>query len=164
MSEGDLLYLSALELRDLVARRDVTAKEIVRRCLVRIEQLTPKLGAVVALRADAAIDEARQMDAGEPDGALAGIPVLIKDFNETRDLPTTFGSHALADARLGTVIAREATAPADRIDPTPGSSFNAYRSPAAAAAALDVTSSLVKMRATVCATVRSLSCRRSEIE
>ncbi len=42
-------------------------------------------------------------------GPLHGIPVLIKDNIETRDMPTTAGAHALADlrtARDATVVAR----------------------------------------------------------
>lgn len=42
-------------------------------------------------------------------GPLHGIPVLIKDNIETRDMPTTAGAHALADLRThrdATVVAR----------------------------------------------------------
>ena len=65
-------------------------------CLARIGQMNPALNAFVALRADAALAEARQSAArfasGRPLGPLDGIPIAIKDNIPTADLPTTWGS------------------------------------------------------------------------
>ena len=70
--------------------------------LERIERLDPALGAVVALRADAALREASDLDAridaGYRPGPLAGVPVLIKDSEDVAGLRTTHGSLAFADA------------------------------------------------------------------
>lgn len=52
--------------------------------------------AVIALNEAQARDAARAVDTSTRSGALAGLPVLIKDNVETRELPTTAGSLALA--------------------------------------------------------------------
>ncbi len=67
----------------------------------RIERLDGALGAVVAVRAERAIEEARAADrAAEVDRRpLHGIPFSVKDVTETLDLPTTYGSVAFRDHR-----------------------------------------------------------------
>lgn len=72
--------------------------------LDRIERLNPALSAVLAINPEA-LEQARLLDeqsaAGQSRGALHGVPVLIKDNIETRELPTTAGSLALADNQTG---------------------------------------------------------------
>lgn len=64
------------------------------------------LNAVVALRAEEALAEARAVDdalaRGRMLGALAGLPLLVKDIEDAAGLPTTFGSLLHADARPAT--------------------------------------------------------------
>ena len=85
-----------------VAERRVSAVELVRRSLERIERLDRELGAVVALRAEPAVEEAAALDAlaaaGEPLGPLAGAPLLVKDLEDVAGMRTTFGSLLFADA------------------------------------------------------------------
>jgi Asp-tRNA(Asn)/Glu-tRNA(Gln) amidotransferase A subunit family amidase len=92
-------------LRELAARvgaRAVGAHELVAESLRRIEALDPDLGAVVALRAQEALDEARTLDdllaRGGDAGPLAGLPALIKDNTDVAGMRTTFGSLAFAQA------------------------------------------------------------------
>jgi Asp-tRNA(Asn)/Glu-tRNA(Gln) amidotransferase A subunit family amidase len=80
-----------------VRERRVPAEELVRRSLDRIERLDPALNAVVLVRQEA-VDEARALDAGEPSGPLAGLPLLVKDNEDCAGLPTTFASLLHADA------------------------------------------------------------------
>jgi Asp-tRNA(Asn)/Glu-tRNA(Gln) amidotransferase A subunit family amidase len=91
-------------LADRVAARDVAARDLVRTALERIETLDPALNAVVGLRADEALDEARALDErlsrGERAGPLAGLPVLVKDVTDVIGMRTTFGSLLFADAPL----------------------------------------------------------------
>jgi Asp-tRNA(Asn)/Glu-tRNA(Gln) amidotransferase A subunit family amidase len=85
-----------------VSERRVPATELVRRSLERIERLDGDLNAVVALRAEAALEEAAAMDRraadGGPLGLLAGAPLLVKDIEDVAGMPTTFGSLLFEDA------------------------------------------------------------------
>lgn len=96
-----------------VRERRVAAVELVEESLRRIAAAR-ELNAVVALRADEALAEARALDdAPRPDPAAApllGLPLLVKDIEDAAGLPTTFGSllHAAAAPakRDGVVSAR----------------------------------------------------------
>jgi len=87
---------------DAVRRREVSARELIRRSLDRIGAANAELNAVVALRADAALAEAEALDArvarGEDPGPLAGVPFLVKDVEDLAGLPTTHGSVLFRDA------------------------------------------------------------------
>lgn len=89
-------------IRDAVARRELSAVEVVDHALRRIEALDDGLNAVVALRGDAARGEARALDAavaaGSDPGPLAGVPVLVKDLEDVTGMVTTQGSVLLRDA------------------------------------------------------------------
>ena len=84
------------ELAAAVRERRISSEELVRTSLERIERLNPDLNAVIALRADEAVQEARAIDgrvaAGDEVGALAGIPLLVKDNEHVTGMRTTFGS------------------------------------------------------------------------
>jgi len=85
-----------------VRTRSVSSRQLVERSLERISRLDGPLNAVVALRADLALDEAQALDAriaaGDPCGPLAGVPVLVKDLEDVVGLRTTHGSALFADA------------------------------------------------------------------
>src|SRR6266568_953575 len=88
-------------LRQALSAGQLSAADIVRFYLDRIEHLNPALGAVISVCAGAA-DEARAIDQSRAEGAelgpLAGIPVLIKDNISVAGYPGTAGSPALARA------------------------------------------------------------------
>ena len=78
--------------RDAVVARRVSAEEVVRSALERIERLNPALNAVVALRAEEALAEARALDRREDRdqlGPLAGVPLLVKDLEDVAGMRTT---------------------------------------------------------------------------
>ena len=82
-----------------IASRRVSAEEVARHALDRIERLDGAINAVVALRADEGIADARALDqAGASGGALAGVPVLVKDLEDVAGMRTTQGSVLFADA------------------------------------------------------------------
>jgi amidase len=89
---------------DLTAGR-TTSVELVTVYEQRIARLNPQLHAVIAVNPDAlaaaaASDAARK--AGELQGPLAGLPILVKDNIETADpIATTAGSLALKDNITG---------------------------------------------------------------
>jgi len=78
----------------------LSPRQLVESALRRIEAANPSLNAVVALRAEEALAEA---DDHPRTGALAGLPLLVKDLARTVGMPTTFGSHLYADAAPDTV-------------------------------------------------------------
>ena len=70
-----------------------------RLAIERIERLDGAINAVVALRAEEALAEARALDrAGGAGGELAGVPVLVKDLEDVAGMRTTMGSFLFADA------------------------------------------------------------------
>ncbi len=86
------------QLQRLMDRDRLSAEQLVRFYLRRIEALNPKLHAVITTSrtavADArAADRARRHGDSRP---LLGIPVIVKDNIDTTGMPTTAGSLALA--------------------------------------------------------------------
>ncbi len=87
-----------------LADGDVTSEALVQAYLTRIEQIDragPRLQSIISLNPNA-LDEARELDrqrdAGEAEGRLHGVPILLKDNIESREpIPTTAGSFALID-------------------------------------------------------------------
>src|SRR5438477_7324665 len=79
----DLIYWSATKLAKAIRDKEVSSEEAVMAYLARIEQVNPKLNAVVQRAADRALQEARAADAalesGQTTGPLHGVPVTIKD-------------------------------------------------------------------------------------
>jgi Asp-tRNA(Asn)/Glu-tRNA(Gln) amidotransferase A subunit family amidase len=84
-----------------VRGRKVSAEELVRTSIERIERLNPAINAVISVR-ERGLDEARELDgrvaSGEDPGPLAGIPLLVKDMEAVEGVPSTFGSVVFADA------------------------------------------------------------------
>ncbi|WP_043344194.1 amidase [Belnapia moabensis] len=93
--------LSAVEARRLIGRRALSPVELLESCLRRIDEVNPAVNAIVARDDEAARAEARAAEAavmqGEHLGALHGLPVGIKDLEETKGLLTTYGSPIFAD-------------------------------------------------------------------
>ena len=94
-------WLSALEIADLVRRKEVKPLEVLDAILARLEAVNPILNAFCLVTADAARVAAREAEIavmkGEPLGRLHGVPVSVKDVLPTRGLTTTGGSRLFAD-------------------------------------------------------------------
>jgi aspartyl-tRNA(Asn)/glutamyl-tRNA(Gln) amidotransferase subunit A len=104
---SDILDLSIPELVERVQAGQLSAEEVTRASLSRIQK-TQGLGAFLHVSSDASLETARRIDArrvrGERLGPLAGVPISIKDALCTLDAPTTGGSRILTrkpDAPLG---------------------------------------------------------------
>ncbi len=89
---GGLNELSASEIAGRVAAGEITAEEVVTDCLLRIEARDHAVHAWAFLDPDLALGQARAIDAQAHKGALAGVPVGIKDIIDTADMPTEMGS------------------------------------------------------------------------
>ena len=89
----DIIYQSAKSIASAVREKTVAAVGVVEAHLRRIEEVNPKLNAVVLLAGDRALAEARQADAplagGKAVGPLHGVPMTIKDSLDTEGVVTT---------------------------------------------------------------------------
>lgn len=98
---SDLTDSSAVDLAAMVARRDVSARELLDACLDRIEQVNPRLNAIVTLVPELAYEWADAADAAVVAraelGPLHGLPVAHKDLELTAGIRTTMGSPLLAN-------------------------------------------------------------------
>jgi aspartyl-tRNA(Asn)/glutamyl-tRNA(Gln) amidotransferase subunit A len=91
--------LGVAALRDLLRRKQVSALEVARAFLGRIETIDERtVRSLLTVSRDAAEQQARQADAriaaGE-DGPLLGVPMILKDVLVTRGIRTTAGSKIL---------------------------------------------------------------------
>jgi len=96
------------ELAPFVASGRVSSEDLTRACLAEIEAHDQALRAFITVTADAALADARTLDAeaaaGRVRGPLHGIPVSLKDLIDQRGVPTTAASHV----RDGHVAAEDA--------------------------------------------------------
>lgn len=91
-----VLELSAIELRDRLARGALRAVELAEACLARIEEREPEVQAWAWIDRDFVLKQAAMLDAqrgtGRPVGPLHGLPVGIKDIVDTVRIPTENGT------------------------------------------------------------------------
>jgi len=91
---------TAHEIRSAVASRAVSAVEVTQSYLDRIEAVDNKVGAYTQVWRETALSQAAAIDAraqaGEPLGALAGVPISLKELICTTEGHTTCSSRILA--------------------------------------------------------------------
>lgn len=105
----DISGMTALQLSNSLATREISAVEVMTATLARIEAVNGAVNAFVSLRdADALMAQARAADDGPKQGWLHGIPIAIKDLSDAKGLPTTMGSPLFAD----NIASRDAIIPA----------------------------------------------------
>ena len=101
MNDLDLDGLTVVRAARLLKTRKISALELTRACLARIERLQPTLNAFITITAEHALRQARRADReirkGKYRGALHGIPVSVKDLYSTKGIRTTAGSLILMD-------------------------------------------------------------------
>lgn len=123
----DLARAGVADTVRLVAEGEVSARAVVEAALARIEAADRGLNAISQLLVDEAIAEAQARDdalaAGEPAGALHGVPIVIKEELDVAGTVTTFGGSAnttpvTADAEVvarlraaGAVVVGKSTMP-----------------------------------------------------
>ncbi|MDA3647516.1 amidase [Saccharopolyspora indica] len=97
----DLDTATIPQLQERMAEGSLTSSELTAAYLHRIRTVDPRINSVLHTNPEA-VAEAEASDArhraGQVLGPLDGIPVLLKDNVNTRDMPTTAGSLALAGA------------------------------------------------------------------
>jgi amidase len=94
--EDELCEMNAVDLAARLARKEVSAREVMSAHLSRIERVNPKLNAIVTLVPEQALAGAAKADEtlarGGPIGVLHGLPIAHKDLVDTAGIRTTFGS------------------------------------------------------------------------
>jgi aspartyl-tRNA(Asn)/glutamyl-tRNA(Gln) amidotransferase subunit A len=86
----DILKLTCRELRDLITKGEVKSSDAVLAVFAQIEKRDAKIGAFLSTFKEDALKKAKEIDEkiskGKPVGALAGVPIAVKD-----NMCTTFG-------------------------------------------------------------------------
>jgi Asp-tRNA(Asn)/Glu-tRNA(Gln) amidotransferase A subunit family amidase len=89
---------TAAELIALIRDKKMSAVSAVQAALDLAER-HKDLNAFITLNTVGALAAAKKVDAGEVTGALAGLPLIVKDNINTSDMPTSAGTPALRNAR-----------------------------------------------------------------
>src|SRR5580692_3311186 len=92
---------SIFELAPLLRSGKISATDVTRACLKKIEDRNPALNAFITVTAESALAEARAADVeigrGEWRGPLHGVPVALKDLIDTAGVRTTAASALYKD-------------------------------------------------------------------
>jgi amidase len=110
---SDSVRWSATKIAQAIRSRELSCDEVIRTHIARIEEVNPKLNAVVQLCSDRAIEEARAADQalarGEVKGPMHGAPITIKDNLDTAGVVSTGGTKGrkgFVPKHNATVVAR----------------------------------------------------------
>jgi len=90
--------LTIHEAHRLLKARQLSSVELTKACLERIQEVEPKVHALVTITNELALSQAKKADrliAGGDIHPLTGIPVVIKDNMCTKGIPTTCSSRML---------------------------------------------------------------------
>jgi aspartyl-tRNA(Asn)/glutamyl-tRNA(Gln) amidotransferase subunit A len=97
----DLAGKSLAEAAALIRSRAATPVQLTEACLARIATYNPKLNAYITVMRDAAMAQARELEAeqraGKLRGPLHGIPIALKDNVDTAGVRTTAASAVFED-------------------------------------------------------------------
>src|SRR3954471_22830662 len=90
--------MPARRLARLLTARKLSAAELMRAFIARIERVNPKVNAIVTFLPEQALKAAKALDRQKgPRGPLAGLPIAYKDNIQTKGIRTTFGSPIYKD-------------------------------------------------------------------
>jgi len=93
-----IMNMDATELCQAQRAGKLSVPEIANAFLDQIEAVNPKVNAIIALRSrQEIIAEAEAMQNANGHGPLYGLPIAIKDLNDTKGITTTYGSPLYKD-------------------------------------------------------------------
>lgn len=96
---SELNRLSAAQLAEKLAAKEVSAVEVTQAHLDRMEAVEKDIHAFLHVDSEGALETAKQVDARRQAGdelpTLAGVPIALKDLVATKGLPTTAASRIL---------------------------------------------------------------------
>src|SRR5689334_19152946 len=89
---------TATELAAGLRSREFSAREVMESHLERIAAVNPRVNAIVTLlEPEQALALAEEADRRERRGILHGLPLAVKDLEDTAGMRTTYGSPLFAD-------------------------------------------------------------------
>jgi amidase len=89
---------TATELAAGIRAREFSARELMEATLERIDAVNPRVNAIVTLLdPELALLAADAADRKAPNGPLHGLPIAVKDLEETAGMRTTYGSSLFAE-------------------------------------------------------------------
>lgn len=94
LAAPDLAKLDALAQAELVKKGEITALDLVNAGIDRIEQVNPRVNAMVTRFYERAREEAK---GALPQGPFTGVPNLVKDLDNLKGTRATSGSRLFAD-------------------------------------------------------------------
>ena len=94
--DKNLLEKSAIELKKLIIKKEISPVELIESCIERTESVNVAVNAIVTAnyenaRLEAKVAEKAVLD-GDELGLIHGLPVAIKDLESTKGIRTTMGS------------------------------------------------------------------------
>lgn len=96
MANDTIFERTAVQMLAGFADGSLTPSALLEACLTRISETNPKINALTAFDTERAVTEAaastRRWQAGKPSGILDGLPIGVKDLQDTNGLLTTYGS------------------------------------------------------------------------
>ena len=101
MGNDDIVRLDATTQRRLIGQKALSPVELMRSCIHRMESVNPGVNALAATDFERALDAARAAEAqvmrGDALPLLHGLPLGVKDLQDTAGLRTTYGNVARRD-------------------------------------------------------------------
>nr|WP_281018109.1 MULTISPECIES: TRAP transporter substrate-binding protein DctP [unclassified Minwuia] len=101
MANTRLTEYTAVQMLAGFAAGSLTPNAVLEACLSRISEANPRINALTAFDTERAVAEAdastRRWQAGTPRGILDGLPIGVKDLQDTEGLLTTYGSLRMRD-------------------------------------------------------------------
>ncbi|NIE72959.1 amidase [Pantoea sp. Ap-967] len=101
--DDDLCFTSAVELAQAIRKRDLSPVELLDAVLARMKRLDPKINCLVTIAEEQARHQAKHAEQVLMDTpvdelpVLHGIPVTVKDLEDTAGVRTTYGSRNHAE-------------------------------------------------------------------
>ncbi len=96
MNTKENLYETIIEIKKLLSKKEISALELTKSSLERIEETNNKTNAFLYIAENEALEDAKKIDKkladGENIGPLGGIPTSIKDLEAVKGMPLTNGS------------------------------------------------------------------------
>ena len=94
--KSDLIFKTARVQARLISSGELLSEELVQAHLEQIEKVNPAVNAMVTMVSESALEQAREADKarsrGDELGPLHGLPVAVKDLQNTAGILTTHGS------------------------------------------------------------------------